>query len=41
VTVYLHKQNTLMTEMGVASPKKMNWWATLNSILQFDIKYER
>jgi hypothetical protein len=27
--------------MGVASPKKTNWWATLNSVLQFDIKFER
>ncbi|KAH9558971.1 hypothetical protein CY35_06G034900 [Sphagnum magellanicum] len=39
--VYLCKQNTLITEMGVASPKKTNWWAALNSVLQFDIKYER
>jgi hypothetical protein len=39
--VYLRKQNTLITEMGVASPKKTNWWAALNNILQFDIKYER
>jgi len=41
VMVYLRKQNTLITEMGVASPKKTNWWAALNNILQFDIKYER
>jgi len=41
VTVYLRKQNTLITEMGVASPKKTNRWATLNNVLQFDIKYER
>ncbi|CAM6051710.1 unnamed protein product [Sphagnum compactum] len=40
VTVYLRKQNTLITEMGVASPKKTNRWAALNSVLQFDIKYE-
>jgi len=39
--VYLCKQNTLITEMGVGSPKKTNWWAALNSVLQFDIKYER
>jgi hypothetical protein len=39
--VYLRKQNTLITEMGVASPKKTNRWAALNSVLQFDIKYER
>jgi len=41
VTVYLRKQNTLITEMGVASPKKTNRWAALNNVLQFDIKYER
>jgi len=40
-TVYLCKQNTLITEMGVAISKKTNWWAALNSVLQFDIKYER
>ena len=39
--VYLRKQNMLVTEMGVASPKKTNRWATLNSVLQFNIKYER
>jgi hypothetical protein len=27
--------------MGVTSPKKTNRWATLNNVLQFDIKYER
>jgi len=32
-TVYLHKQNTLITEMGVANPKKMNRWVALNSVL--------
>ncbi|CAM6027359.1 unnamed protein product [Sphagnum balticum] len=32
-TVYLHKQNTLIIEMGVASPKKMNRWVALNSVL--------
>jgi len=32
-TVYLHKQNTLITEMGVANPKKMNQWVALNSVL--------
>lgn len=32
-TVYLRKQNTLITEMGVTSPKKMNWWAALNNVL--------
>jgi len=41
VTVYLRKQNMLITEMGVASPKKTNRWAALNNVLQFDIKYER
>jgi hypothetical protein len=41
VTVYLRKQNTLITEMGITSPKKTNRWAALNSVLQFDIKYER
>jgi hypothetical protein len=32
-TVYLRKQNTLITEMGVASPKKTNRWAALNNVL--------
>jgi hypothetical protein len=41
VTVYLRKQNTLITEMGVASPKKTNRWAALNNVFQFNIKYER
>ena len=41
VTGYLLKQNTLITERGVASPKKTNRWAALNNVLQFDIKYER
>jgi hypothetical protein len=27
--------------MGVAISKKTNRWAALNSVLQFDIKYER
>ena len=40
-TVYLRKQNMLITEMGVASPKKTNRWAALNNVLQFDIKYEQ
>ena len=40
-TVYLCKQNMLITEMDVASPKKTNRWAALNNVLQFDIKYER
>ncbi|CAK9866626.1 unnamed protein product [Sphagnum jensenii] len=31
----------LITEMGVTSPKKTNRWAALNSVLEFDIKYER
>jgi hypothetical protein len=39
-TVYLRKQNTLITEMGVTGPKKTNEWAALNNVLQFDIKYE-
>jgi hypothetical protein len=41
VTVYFRKQNTLITEMGVTSSKKTNRWAVLNSVLQFDIKYEQ
>ncbi len=32
-TVYLHKQNTLITEMGVAGLKKTNWWTALNIVL--------
>ncbi len=40
-TVYLRKLNTLITEMGVASPKKTNQWVALNSVLQFNIKYKR
>jgi hypothetical protein len=40
-TVYLRKQNMLITKMDVASPKKTNRLAALNSVIQFDIKYER
>ncbi len=40
-TVYLRKQNMLITEMGVAISKKTNRWVALNSVLQFNIKYER
>ncbi|KAH9536202.1 hypothetical protein CY35_17G095900 [Sphagnum magellanicum] len=41
-TVYLHKQNTLITEMGVANPKKMNRWVALNSIIAFlDKRHEQ
>jgi hypothetical protein len=32
---------TLIIEIGVAISKKTNRWAALNSVLQFDIKYER
>jgi hypothetical protein len=40
-TVYLHKQNTLIIEMGIASLKKTNRWVALNNVFEFDIKYER
>lgn len=38
--MYLRRQDTLVTEMGVKSPKKTNRWVALGGVLKFDIKYE-
>jgi hypothetical protein len=40
LTVYLRRQDNLITEMGVTSPKKTNRWVALASVLQYNMKHE-
>jgi len=40
LTVYLRRQDNLITEMGVTSPKKTNRWVALTSMLHYNMKHE-
>jgi hypothetical protein len=40
LTVYLRRQDNLITEMGVTSPKKTNRWVALASVLHYNMKHE-
>jgi len=40
LTIYLRRQDNLITEMGVTSPKKTNRWVALTSVLQYNMKHE-
>ncbi|KAH8956639.1 hypothetical protein BDL97_07G051700 [Sphagnum fallax] len=40
LTVYLRRQDNLITEMGVTNPKKTNRWVALASVLQYNMKHE-
>jgi hypothetical protein len=40
LTIYLCRQDNLITEMGVTSPKKTNRWVALTSMLHYNMKHE-